>query len=364
MPFRLVCVLPVLTLVVAATAHAQSLNSGECISDLDALAPYMLANDAGSADYVAQRGRASFDAALATARTTAAAAPNDQACLKVLRNYLRSAFRRSHLSLRQIDPTVPNAVRASAGAPSFRLLSRQTALIIIPTFADQAGAAIEALIKEHAKDIAQRPNLLVDVRANGGGSDWTYKPLLALAEANIRRDVGAQIWATPANAAASRAACDVFAPLSQQCRDRMRQEAEAIDRAPAGTFIAQPGERPLEIVEPRDVVPHPRRIGVLVDKGCASTCEEFLIAMRQSFKVKLFGQSSTGSLDYSNLRPWTLPSGKRRLMYATTRSLRLPEFAVDLAGIPPDQVLPTPRGAEDRERELAQVQRVLESARQ
>ena len=100
---------------------------------------------------------------------------------------------------------------------------------------------------------------------------------------------------------------------------------------------------------------------MLTDGGCGSSCEEFLLAMRQSFKVKLFGQSSMGSIDFSNLRPWVLPSGKRRLMYATSRSLRLPEFPVDLAGIPPDQVLPAPADAAAREREVLEVQRVLES---
>jgi hypothetical protein len=99
----------------------------------------------------------------------------------------------------------------------------------------------------------------------------------------------------------------------------------------------------------------------LVDKRCGSSCEEFLLAVRQSFKVKLFGQSSAGSLDYSNLRPFVLPSGKRLLMYATSRSLRLPQLSVDAAGIPPDQVLPVPTGPAEREEETIEVQQVLES---
>ena len=104
-----------------------------------------------------------------------------------------------------------------------------------------------------------------------------------------------------------------------------------------------------------------RRVAVLVDKRCGSTCEEFLLVARQSLKVKLFGQSSAGSLDYSNLRPFTLPSGKRLLMYATSRSLRLPQFSVDAAGIPPDQVLPVPVDAAGSEEAIVEVQRVLES---
>lgn len=347
--------------LIAGAAHAQSGPGAECVADLEALAPYMLANDAGARDHVAQKGQAMFDAALATARTQARSAAGDDACLEALRAYLRT-FRKTHLSLRPLAP-VASTPASQPAMPSFRILSARTALLVVPSFADQAGAGLAALLKDHGQEIAQRPNLLVDVRGNGGGSDWTYAPLLALADANIRRDVGAQLFATPANAAANRIACDVFAPQSQQCRDTLRRAADAMERAAPGTFIAQPGEPAVEIVVPRQVLPQPSRIGVLVDSGCGSSCEEFLLAMRQSFKVKLFGQSSTGSLDYSNLRPWVLPSGKRRLMYATSRSLRLPAFAVDAAGIPPDQVLAAPRDDAERERELAQVQQVLESGR-
>ena len=142
---------------------------------------------------------------------------------------------------------------------------------------------------------------------------------------------------------------------------RRAPPAKPLDRAPSGTFIPIPGERAVDIVEPTKVAPFPRRVGVLVDSRCGSTCEQFLLATRQSFKVKLFGQSSAGALDYSNLRPFALPSGKRLLMYATSRSLRLPQFVVDAAGIPPDQVLPVPLDAAAREEEIAEVRRVLES---
>jgi hypothetical protein len=334
----------------------------ECAADVDALAPYMMTNDAGAKDEVARKGRAVFDDALATARAQAAKVSSDGECLAVLRAYLQT-FRRTHLNVRDLDPQGGSPARQPPG-PAFRVLSPTTALLTIPSFADPAGSAIAALVKSSLPQIAARSNLIVDVRGNDGGSDWTYAPVLALAVANPWRNFGTQLLATPANSAATRAICPLYAPQSTQCRDAARAASEAMDLAAAGTFIPSPGEQQsLTIEKPGQVLRQPRRIGVLVDRRCASSCEEFLLAMRQSFKVKLFGQSSAGSLDYSNLRPWTLPSGKRRLMYATSRSTRLPDFAVDAAGIPPDQVLATPANADERERQLADVQQVLESAR-
>jgi hypothetical protein len=107
------------------------------------------------------------------------------------------------------------------------------------------------------------------------------------------------------------------------------------------------------------VLEKPRRIAVLIDHSCGSSCEEFVLLARQSFKVKTFGRPTYGALDYSNLRPHDLPSGKRRLFYATSRSLRLPLFAVDPAGIAPDQFLPPPTNEAEFDAEIETVRRIL-----
>ena len=50
-----------------------------------------------------------------------------------------------------------------------RIVSAKTPLLSIPSFADQAGAAISSIVARHARDIAQRPNLIIDVRGNTAG---------------------------------------------------------------------------------------------------------------------------------------------------------------------------------------------------
>ena len=104
----------------------------------------------------------------------------------------------------------------------------------------------------------------------------------------------------------------------------------------------------------------PTRVAVLVGHQCGSSCEEFLLAVRQSFQVKLLGRPSHGSLDYSNLRPHRLPSGERLLLYATSRSNRLPDLPIDVAGVQPDIYLPEPADEVARTREVLRVQRWLE----
>jgi C-terminal processing protease CtpA/Prc len=101
-------------------------------------------------------------------------------------------------------------------------------------------------------------------------------------------------------------------------------------------------------------------VAILIDGGCGSSCEEFVLEARQSFNVKLIGQHTYGSLDYSNLRPHDLPSGRRRLWYATTRSTRIPGLLVDVAGVPPDVYLPREPGQEARQEDVRRLQSWLE----
>ena len=103
-------------------------------------------------------------------------------------------------------------------------------------------------------------------------------------------------------------------------------------------------------------------MAVLADARCGSSCEQFLLTVRQGVAVKLVGRSrSAGVLDYSNMRPFDLPSGTRRLWYATSRSNRLPALPLDGMGIAPDVYLPGPAPADARA-DIARVQRWLEGA--
>ena len=85
----------------------------------------------------------------------------------------------------------------------------------------------------------------------------------------------------------------------------------------------------------------PRNIGIIINEGNASSAEQFLLAVRQSDKVILFGNSNTaGVLDYSNITPNAMPSNNFQLWCPMTRSKRLPENPVDNIGIAPDVIIP------------------------
>lgn len=329
-----------------------------CLLDLEAIAPFLLANDAGFQQPVSPETEDRRRAALASAKAQAATVRDEGECLTVLQTYLR-AWRPGHLSVHAMKPDGASEMsRAASGprAPAIELLSASTALITIPTFFPAMRSPLAALLEQHRKDLEARPNWIIDVRGNDGGSDMTYAPLLPWLLPDGWIDVSEKVFVTAANIQAEERMCDEFAPGDADCA---RFSAETVRRMRSvgnGQWVQQQYESGWRYTPPDVIEPHrPQRVAVLMDRRCGSSCDQFLLTVRQSFNVKLVGHSrSAGAVDASNLRPHLLPSGRRRLWYATTLSNRLPGLPVDGIGVSPDVFLPD---AEDRTDPSADVQR-------
>jgi C-terminal processing protease CtpA/Prc len=151
----------------------------------------------------------------------------------------------------------------------------------------------------------------------------------------------AEWWVTAANIEGQENICPIVAPGDPSCTTSMTDAVKRMRGAKLDTFVRQDEGPAVEYHRTANIkARRPARVAVLIDTGCASSCEQFLLAVRQSFSAKLIGLRSAGNLDYSNLRPHELPSGKRRLWYATSRSMRLPFFPVDGIGVQLDIQVP------------------------
>ena len=77
-------------------------------------------------------------------------------------------------------------------------------------------------------------------------------------------------------------------------------------------------------------------MAIIIHEGNGSTTEQFLLAARQSKKVKLYGTTTYGVLDISNMHYVPSPCSDFQLGYSLSRSMRLPDLAIDDVGIQPD----------------------------
>jgi C-terminal processing protease CtpA/Prc len=252
-------------------------------------------------------------------------------------------------------------VRHLKSAPAIAILSTKTLRLTLKNFEPYNRDALMALIKARHQDLEGHPNWIIDVRGNGGGSDGSYQPLMPWLMPDEVAGASAEILATRANIEGWTRICALDAPGDPECQKSLSDPIARMRQAAPGAYVAMDDSGAMSYDRVERLEPHrPSRVAILIDGRCGSSCEQFALEARQSFNVKLIGQHTFGSLDYSNLRPHDLPSGRRRLWYATTRSTRIPGLMVDVAGVPPDIYLPIEAGDDAKYEEVRRVQSWLE----
>ena len=354
--FRIASYSALLTLVMSNPVSAAE-NNEQCLKDLNSLPAFILENDAGGKALYEKKGKEYFDHLLDTARIASAASTDNKACNKAISTYLKG-WRNEHIYVKEIlaAGTGSNVLRI----PTFAELSEKTIVLTLPSFSPEYREAVLDILKSNRQALISHPNWIIDVRMNGGGSDTTYMPILPWLMENERLDIGGELLVTPTNIDAQLKACG---ETDLACKESLNAAAARMQAAEPGSYIAQNPKFPdgLRYTLQADLEPQrPQRVAVLVGKRCGSSCEQFLLAVRQSYQVKLIGQPSGGALDYSNLRRHDLPSGQRYLQYAITRTQRLPHLSVDAAGIMPDIYLPPSKDGTSPSQEVERVKRWLE----
>lgn len=346
----------------AASALAD-MPAAACRADLEEIAAFMPVNDAGAQDHLASHGDR-IERALRKAREDAARAGDDAACDAVLDAYL-AAWRPGHLSVSHLAATGSAAAQFKPGGaddprlPSFKVLGKDTVLLVIPSFKDSYAAAVRALVKDNRAQLASHRNWIVDLRDNGGGADLTYAPLLPWLLDGDYPTHRTEFLVTPANIKAQEEICQRSAE-QQACSEMIAPIVNKMRAAPNGSMVLG-GEARItfdDIGKPEPKAP--AKVAVLVDRDCGSTCEQFLLTVRTGYRVKLVGRPSAGVIDVANMRPHPLPSG-RVLKYGTSRSTRASDMRIDTIGIPPDILLPRPLDEAGKAQEVARVARWLET---
>jgi C-terminal processing protease CtpA/Prc len=202
-------------------------------------------------------------------------------------------------------------------------------------------------VRQHATELNTAPNLIIDVRANHGGSDFVWAPVFRLMYTQQVIDVSSSIRSTPDN----------IAKFEGLLTDSTVPEPDKVEiRDLVAELRAHPGEfirRHDDTLALPEVLPFPRRVAVMTAAGCKSSCEGFVLTAQQSGKTCLVGEHTGGVLDYANQWHLAVPGSPFVLWYPTSRSQRLPEHPVDPGGIAPDVAVPVDDGqATGRVREL------------
>jgi len=220
-----------------------------------------------------------------------------------------------------------------AEKPFLEKLSDNTLFLRIPSFRHSEKKKIDSLLAKNNDLISKTENLIIDLQNNGGGADGSYSKIIPFLYTNPIRFLGVQYLSTKLNN--KRMIDYINSPnWSDEYKKWAKDGLKKLNKH-LGEFVNLEDDI-VGIYTLNTVLPYPKNVGILINKNCGSTTEQFLLAAKQSKKVKLFGTTTIGSLDISNMYSVKSPSGEFILWYALTKSYRIPEMLIDEKGIQPD----------------------------
>jgi len=228
---------------------------------------------------------------------------------------------------------------AKAQNPVVKRLSKETLVLRIPSFNGTNKKIIDSVLKANHKAITSTKNLIIDIKNGTGGSDRSYKGILPYVYTNPIRNEGVAFYSTPLN----NSRMDKLAAMpqfSQEEKDWFNKGKKTLD-AKLGQFVnLSESGKTYSMTTYDEVYEYPKNVAIIINQGNGSTDEQFLLTVKQSRKVKLFGTTTFGVLDISNMHFVLSPCKQFELGYCLTKSYRIPHMAIDGKGIQPDYAFP------------------------
>lgn len=225
--------------------------------------------------------------------------------------------------------------------PFVEQLNENTLYLRIPSFRANQKQYIDSVVLTYRAQILSTENLIIDIRNGTGGSDVSYEELMPFIYTNPIRMPTLEFRSTPLNnqrmyEMATNTGLALQWGLNPTEKEMKEYQANFdILSNHIGEFVNL-NPNSISITKLDTVYPFPDQVAILINHNNASTDEQFLLEARQSKKVKLFGARTLGALDVSNLYITFSPAKDFVLVYALSKSLRIPNMAIDDIGIMPD----------------------------
>ena len=341
--------LPILISLLPFVSLAQDCN---CVLNFDYMVNHVKLDYAGFKDKIKVSNQKAFENLTTSLRKKSTKANNVDSCYVILRTWT-NYFKDSHLRVqldwryRQKYPEVSKQLNARFAKPknntilteklesktNIKILDDKTVQLRLPSFEWSEKKNIDSLLKAYAQDIKKLPNWIIDLRGNVGGTDYAFSGLMPYIYTS-------PIKIKPDEFLSSKENIKILTEnlkdneLSKAGKDFIANLIKLMNQHP-NKFVNPSGKDSFEI-KLDTVYPYPSNVAILIDRNTASSAESFLLSAIQSTKVKVYGENSTGMLDYNNTQFFDIPCKDFNLVIPIGRSKRLPEKPIDNIGIKPD----------------------------
>jgi len=302
-------------------------------------------NDAGYQYIIDQKGSEAYQIHNSVFEKKIKKIVNSDSCKSAIKDWSKF-FRVGHFRF-VVNPTLPekskplqekntasNNINSSFVQSStyVRDYDSTTVYFRIQTFDSYHTKEIDSVIHANRSKILSKKNLIIDIRGNGGGTDQSFWNILPIIYTNPIKNVSVEYLSTPHNN-------KIWEERQQQSGLSESEKARYTDylkilNAYPGKFVKLFGDSYTTTFDVK--YPFPQNVGIIINGDNGSTAEQFLLAAKQSKKVKLFGATTMGELDISNMYSITSPDKKYTLWYCISKSLRIPDNTIDNKGIAPD----------------------------
>lgn len=217
-----------------------------------------------------------------------------------------------------------------------RQLSDKTVSITLPSFDYPFVEIINNLIEENRNLIEKSKYLIIDIRGNAGGTGNAFQELLPYIMTNSIRDMSIEFLATPTLIKGLESYIESIKD-AKESQEEIKETTEEINifKKHLGEFV-NTDKNTFTIQKIDFAKKSPKYVVILINKEVASSGEDFVIAAKQSKKVKVLGTPTYGAIDYASVREFDFGCSNYKLYLPTFRSLRLPEYPIDNIGIQPD----------------------------
>ncbi len=337
----------VLILFFPLALKAQDCN---CVLNFDYMVSHVKTDYAGFNDKIKPNNRKEFKKLTKLLRKEALNVNTTDSCYVILKTWTNQ-FKDNHLRV-QLDwryrekyPEVVKQVAKRFARPlnlasspeklaevtSIKRLDTNTFLLRLPSFVWDEKKIIDSLLIANQEQLKKVPNWIIDLRGNDGGTDYAFNGIMPFIYSNTVKIKPDEYLSSKEN----------IRILEENLKDVWASQAGFLTN-----LIALMKQHPNQFVNPSGkesfdftadtIYQYPAKVAVLIDRNTASSAESFLLNAMQSAKVKVYGENSSGMLDYNNVQYFDIPCKDFNLVIPIGRSTRLPENPIDNIGISPN----------------------------
>ena len=323
-----------------------------CLANFDSMVSRVTDSYAGFPDKITKATQAKYISFTSQLRRKALTGNRTDSCYLILKtwtNYFKDRHLRVQLDWRYREknpdavkrlnavfnkpPSSPISAETLPQQSSVTSLSPATLLIRLPSFEWSEKRIIDSLIKSNEAMMAKTSNWIIDLRDNGGGTDYAFDNLLPF------------LYTTPVKTYPDefRSSKSNIGILEENLKDESISAAAkeftthliGLMKAKPTGFVNPYGKKYFES-KLDSIYKYPKNVAILIDRNSASSAESFLLTAIQSKKVLVFGEHSAGILDYGSVQFFDMPDNNFNLVIPIARSTRLPDHPIDNIGITPN----------------------------